>query len=382
MGEHVSEQDYYDTLGVSRDASEDEIRKAYRKLARKYHPDVNPDNKEESEEKFKEISEAYEVLMDKEKRARYDQYGKEGVFNGGSGGFQWSDFTHYQDIEDIFGDLGGSIFDMFFGGGRRSRRGPQRGSDLRYDISITLHDAFEGMEKTLTLEKMVECPECEGTRSASGSEPETCSKCNGRGQVQAVRNTPFGQFATVMACDACHGTGRIVNDPCSRCRGTGSVRGKKSLKVRIPSGIENGSHIRLAGEGNPSTTGGPPGDLYVVVHVEQDKRFAREGTELLSEETITFPQAALGDEITVETIDGRVKMTVPKGTQHGKMLRLKGKGMPRLRSGGQGNLVVEVKVDVPRKLSARERELVEQLAREMDVDTRESLGAKLFGRGK
>lgn len=359
-----TKKDYYELLGVAKDAGEDEIKKAYRKLARTYHPDLNPENKEEAEERFKEVSEAYEVLMDKDKRARYDQYGHEGVYSNGAGGFQWSDFTHYSDIEDLFGGLGGTIFDMFFGGGRGGsrRRGPQKGADLRYDLSVTLHQAFEGLEKSLTLEKSVTCPECGGSRAKKGTSPRTCPQCHGTGQMQSVRNTPFGQFASVSPCSMCSGTGQFIEEPCPACRGRGAVRGKRKIDVRIPAGIEDGAHIRVSGEGNPSPSGGPQGDLYVVVHVEQDPRFYREGTEVVHERHISYPQAALGDEITVETIDGKVKMRIPSGTQHGAVLRLRGKGMPDMRTGRRGDQHVKVLVDVPTSLTDEQRGLLEQLA--------------------
>ncbi len=361
-------QDYYELLGVGRSASDDEIKKAYRTLARKYHPDLNPENKEEAEEKFKNVSEAYEILMDKDKRARYDQFGHEGVNQNGSG-FQWSDFTHYSDIEDIFGGLGGSIFDMFFGGGRSSRRrGPQKGSDLRYDMSLSLVDAFKGMGKTLTLEKSIICDECGGTRAKKGTSPRTCPQCHGTGQVQAVRNTPFGQFASVAACNMCYGSGQFIDEPCPKCRGKGSVRGKRKISVKIPAGIDDGSHIRVGGEGNPSASGGPPGDLYVVVHVEQDARFYREGTEIVVDQQISFPQAALGDEVMVETIDGKVKMKIPAGTQHGAVLRLKGKGMPDMRTGRRGDQHVRVLLSIPKKLTNEQRSLIEQLATAFGTD--------------
>jgi len=358
----LTKRDYYEILGVTKDATDAKIKKAYRELARKYHPDLNPDTKSDAEEKFKEVSEAYEVLMDKDKRARYDQFGHSGVFNQGAGGFQWSDFTHYQDVEDIFGDFGGSIFNMFFGGNRRSRRtGPKKGNDLRYDITISLKNAFDSIERTINMEKMVICPECKGSRSKSGSSPATCHTCNGSGQVQKVRATPFGQFATVTTCDSCHGSGQIINDPCLKCRGKGSVRGKKKIKVKIPAGIEDGSHIRIPGEGNPSTTGGPPGDLYIVVHIKNDSNFYREGTELLYDQIISFPQATLGDTITVNTIDGKVQMKIPAGTRHGKVLRLKGKGMPDLRTGRRGDQHVRIFIDIPKSLSKEQKDLIRKL---------------------
>ncbi|MBN1786448.1 MAG: molecular chaperone DnaJ [Candidatus Methanofastidiosa archaeon] len=359
----MSKRDYYDVLGVPKDASEEEIKKNYRKLAREHHPDMNPDKKAEAEEKFKELSEAYEVLMDKDKRARYDRFGHEGVFNQGAGGFQWSDFTHYQDLNDIFGDLGGSIFDMFFGGGGRRRRTSNKGADLRFDIKVTLEDAFNGLEKVVSINKNISCEDCGGSGAKKGTSPKRCPRCNGSGQVQTVRSTPFGRFASVSTCDMCKGRGSVIDDPCPRCRGSGSIPGNRKIKVKVPAGIDNDSHIRINGEGNPSTTGGPPGDLYVVVHVEEDPRFYREDTELLYDLPITFPQAVLGDEVEVETIDGKVKMKIPPGTEHGKVLRLKGKGMPNLRTGRRGDQHVRISIDIPTSLNKEQKNLVEKLGK-------------------
>ncbi|MHC1605460.1 MAG: molecular chaperone DnaJ [Candidatus Methanofastidiosia archaeon] len=370
----MDKRDYYEILGIGKDASEEEIKKAYRKLARKYHPDVNPDNKTESEEKFKEVSEAYEVLVDKEKRERYDRYGHSGVFEQG-GGFQWSDFTHFQDIEDIFRDspFGSSIFEMFFGG-RSRRRGPRRGNDLRYDITISLQDAFKGYDKTVSINKRIVCPECNGAKSRKGTKPVTCPKCRGNGQVKIVRNTVFGQFASVATCDKCHGTGQFISDPCPRCRGNGSVMGKKKIKLKIPAGIEDNSHLRIRGEGEPSPNNGPPGDLFVVVHIKPDSKFYRDGTELHYEQQISFPQAALGDEIMVETIDGKVKMTIPPGTQHGNVFRLRGKGMPDARSGRRGNEHVKINVQIPEKLTDEQKKLIRKLGKSFGLDISEKKG--------
>ncbi|HPR42063.1 MAG TPA: DnaJ C-terminal domain-containing protein, partial [Candidatus Methanofastidiosa archaeon] len=237
------------------------------------------------------------------------------------------------------------------------------GADLRYDITVSLKDAFNGLEKVLSINKMVECPDCGGSGARKGTSPIVCKRCNGTGQMQVVRSTPFGRFATVSTCDQCHGRGKVIEDPCPTCRGSGAVSGNKKIKVKVPAGIDDGSHIRINGEGNPSTRGGQPGDLYVVVHVEKDPRFLRDGTELLLELGISFPQAALGDEVDVETIDGKVKMKIPPGTQHGKVFRLRGKGMPNMRTGRRGDQHVRVSIDVPTSLTDDQKALIKKLGK-------------------
>jgi len=361
-----TKRDYYEVLGVDKSASQEEVKKAYRTLAKKFHPDMNRDNKEEAEEKFKEVSEAYEVLADPEKRSKYDKYGHAGLEGAfGADGFNWNDFTHFTDISDIFGDIfagGSSIFDAFFGGGMRGRRstGPARGSDLRYDIDISLREAATGLEKELHIPHSVRCGECGGTGAEKGTSPLTCQTCKGSGQVKNVQSRGYSQFISIGPCQACRGAGSIIEKKCGNCSGAGSNKKTSKLEVSIPPGAENGLRLRLRGEGDAGQRGGPPGDLYVVVHVNPDKRFAREGPHLLTETEITFVQAALGDEVDVPTLDGKATMKVPAGTQPGTMFRLKGKGMPFMGRRGQGDLHVKVNVTVPEKLSSEQKRLLRE----------------------
>ncbi len=363
----AEKRDYYEVLGIEKSASQDDIKKAYRKLAKKFHPDMNQDNKAEAGEKFKEVSEAYEVLADPQKRQKYDQYGHAGINSTfGGDGFQWQDFTHYQDISDIFGDFGGgSIFDMFFGGGGRRRQsssGPARGSDLRYDIQITLKDAAKGMDKTLDIPHSVRCQECNGTGAQKGSSPKTCATCHGQGQVKQVQNRGYSQFISIGACPTCMGAGQIIEKPCQKCGGQGSVRKTSRIEVNIPAGADDGTRLRLRGEGEAGARGGPSGDLYVVVHVQDDPKFQRQGPHLLTEVDVEFVQAALGDEITIETIDGKVSMNIPAGTQPGDIFRLKGKGMPVMGGRGNGDLHIKVNLAVPKKLSLEQKRILKEFA--------------------
>lgn len=362
----ADKRDYYEILGVDRNASQDDVKKAYRKLAKKYHPDMNPDNKAEAEEMFKEVSEAYEVLADPEKRKRYDQYGHAGMGNAfGSDGFQWNDFTHYQDISDIFGDFfGGSVYDAFFGGGGRRRQsgGPARGSDLRYDIQITLAEAAKGVAQTMDIPHSVKCEGCGGSGAEKGSQPKQCATCGGSGQVKQVQRRGYSQFISIGACPACAGKGQTIDRPCKACGGEGSVRKTGRIEVNIPPGSETGTRLRLRGEGEAGARGGPPGDLYVVVHVKDDPRFQREGPHLLTEVGIDFVQAALGDEITIETLEGKATMKVPPGTQPGTVFRLRGKGMPVLGGRGSGDLHVKVDIRVPDKLTSEQKRILREFA--------------------
>ncbi len=354
---NVSKRDYYEVLGIPRTASEDEIKKAFRKLARKYHPDVNRDNPKEAEEKFKEINEAYEILSSAERRAQYDQYGHaafDGQGGGGAGGFG-------------FGGAGGfsDIFDMFFGqsgfGGRQA--GPEKGSDLRYDLEINFEQAAFGMETEVQIPRTENCTTCHGTGAAPGTHPETCPQCKGSGQVQYAQNTPFGRMVNVKACDRCQGEGKIVHTPCKECNGRGKIRAKRKIKIKIPAGVDNGSRLRVAHEGEAGLRGGPPGDLYVYIFVKPHKLFTREGSEVICEVPISFVQAALGDEIEVPTLDGKVKMKIPEGIQSGTVLRLKDKGIPYLRGQGRGDQHVKVKVLTPQKLTERQREILNDFAK-------------------
>ncbi|MHC1623628.1 MAG: molecular chaperone DnaJ [Candidatus Methanospirareceae archaeon] len=382
--------DYYAILGVDRGASKDEIKRAYRRLAKKYHPDLNKDNPKEAEEKFKEVSEAYEVLSDPQKRANYDRFGRDGV-DFGPGGFDWSDFTRFSDVEDIFGDLfrdffggnfgfGGSRrsragtraspFDVFFGGGEtgytraEERYRPERGSDIRYDLEIDLEDAAKGMEKEINIVKEESCPSCNGTGASSGG-LETCPMCGGSGQVRKAQRQGFAQFISISACPRCGGRGQIIENPCKNCNGTGKIRVNKQISVKIPPGVDTGSRLRIAGEGGAGERGGLPGDLYVLMHVKEHEFFKRVGNDLFCEVPIRFAQAAFGDEIEVRTIDGnsaRIKM--PAGTQSGTGFRLKNKGMPDLKGYGRGDMLVRVKVVTPKRLSKKQKELLYEFDKE------------------
>jgi len=354
-------KDYYEVLGVNKDASIDEIKKAYRNLALKYHPDRNPGNKE-AEEKFKEVTEAYEVLSDPEKRKVYDQYGHAGF---GPQGFDWTqDFSRVRmDFSDIFGDLFNTFFsDSFgadwFGGGTSTRQRQNRGSDLEYRMYITLKEAATGTEKYINVSRYDECPVCKGTGSKSqGSGKKICSNCQGKGQV--VRSNGF--FTVATTCPKCKGEGEIIADPCSNCRGTGRIRNMHRILVKIPAGIEDGSSLRLKGQGDTGPYNGPKGDLYITVFIEKDKIFERVNSDIVCEVPITITQAILGDEIEVPTLTGKVKVKIPPGAQTGTVLRLKNLGMPRVSGYGKGDLLIKIKVVVPERLSRQERQLYQQI---------------------
>ena len=362
----TQKRDYYEILGVEKGASQDDIKKSYRKLAKKHHPDMNPEKKAEAEEKFKELSEAYEILADPQKRQKYDQYGHAGINDAfGGGGFQWQDFTHQADVSDIFGDFsGGSIFDMFFGGGRRgqSNTGPARGSDLRYDIQITLKDAAKGLQKKLDIPHSVRCEECAGTGAEKGTSPTTCATCNGSGQVKQVQRRGYSQYISIGACPACGGEGRKIEKPCKKCHGQGAIKKTSRIEVDLPTGSDTGTRLRLRGKGEAGKRGGPPGDLYVVIHVQDDPVFQRHGEHLLTEVDIDFVQAALGDEITLETIDGKASIKVPPGTQPGTIFRLRGKGMPIMGGRGNGDLHVKVNLKVPEKLNGEQKRILKEFS--------------------
>lgn len=356
----MAKRDYYDILGVSRDASPEEIKKAYRKLAMKYHPDKNPSNREESEEKFKEISEAYAVLSDDEKRARYDKYG-----DAGMEGYTTEDIFRGVDFSDIFRDFGfDSIFDELFGFGRKSRYEyggphPRKGSDLEYKLEIPLEDAAFGSKKTIQVEKREVCDDCNG----SGGKTEICPRCDGTGQIRDVRRTPFGQFVNITPCNRCRGEGKIITEPCSECNGKGKVRRTSNIKVEIPPGVDTGNRLRIAGQGEPGANGGPPGDLYVDIRVKPHETFKRDGDDIYYEAPITFSQAALGATIAVPTLDGNAKVKVPAGTQTEKSFRLKRKGMPKLHGLGRGDEWVKVRVVTPTSLSKEEKNLFKELSK-------------------
>ncbi|MDA8227053.1 MAG: molecular chaperone DnaJ [Desulfitobacterium hafniense] len=347
-------KDYYEVLGVSRTATEAELKQAYRKLARQYHPDVNPGNKE-AEEKFKEVTEAYNVLSDPDKKARYDQFGHAGVdpnqAGGFGGGFGGGDFGGF-----------GDIFDMFFGGGMggQRRNGPQRGADLRYDMTVSFEEAAFGIEKEIEIPRHENCPDCQGSGAAAGTHPTTCPECGGSGQVKATQRTPFGHIQTARTCPKCQGEGRIISSPCRTCNGQGKLRKNTTLKVTIPAGSEEGLNLRFSGHGEAGLRGGPYGDLYVVLHVKAHKFFEREGNDVYCEIPVTFVQAALGAEIDVPTLEGTVKMKVPEGTQTSTVFRLRGHGIPHRRGSGRGDQHVRVIVTTPTKLTDKQKDLLRE----------------------
>jgi molecular chaperone DnaJ len=345
-------------LGVPRGASESDIKRAYRGLARKHHPDVAED-KVKAEALFKEINEAYEVLSDPQKRDRYDRFGHAGM-NGGSGGF--ADFGGFG--AEGFGD----IFDAFFGSGRataQSRRsGPARGADLRYDLEISLEDAFSGTEREIAFHHLGQCETCRGTGARPGTSVASCDRCGGSGIMRTVRQTPLGQFVTQTTCTKCNGEGQMIPAPCEPCRGRGRVDVARQLTVKIPAGVDDGSRIRLSGNGEAGTRGGPPGDLYVYLTITRHRLFKRDGLDLYADVPISFPQAALGAEVEVPALDGKAQLTIAPGTQSGTTLRVRGRGMPSVRGGTRGDQLVTVHVVVPSRMSRRERELLEEFAKE------------------
>lgn len=366
----MAKRDYYEVLGVSKTASDDELKKAYRTLAKKYHPDLNGGDKE-CEEKFKEVNEAYEVLSDPQKRARYDQFGHEDPRAGGAGGY--GDFT---------GGFGGGfddIFSAFFGGGfggAQRARGPERGNDLRYDLTITFEEAAFGCEKEITVTREENCEECGGTGAKKGTSPTTCPTCKGTGQVQSFINTPIGRVSNVRVCDACHGSGKIIKDPCPKCNGRGRVRRNRKISIKIPAGIDNGMQIPLRRQGEPGLRGGENGDLYIFVTVRPHKLFTRENYDLYCDVTVSFTQAALGGEIDVPTLNGMTKYNLPEGTQPGAVVRLRGQGIQNLRGAGKGDLYIKINVEIPRRLTEKQKELLRQF--DESVTGKEYEGKKSF----
>lgn len=355
----ASQKDYYEILGVDKDADQKEIKKAYRKLAKKYHPDRNPDDPEASE-KFKEISEAYGILSDEDKRARYDQYGHAGI---GDDDFNYDDFAR--------GGFGGleDLFEMFMGGGgfsgmgQRSQNRPTRGRDLEYRMEISFEDAAFGTEKTIRIPRQETCQTCDGSGAKPGSNPRTCPKCDGSGQIRVNQRTPFGNMAQIKTCDRCQGKGEIIDEPCPDCNGEGRVTRRRDIKVEIPAGISSGQRIRLSGKGGAGKRGGPSGDLFVRVDVKPHDLFERKGDDVYYELPINFVQAALGDEIQVPTLEGEVKLKIPEGTQPGDSLRLKNKGINHLRSSGRGDQYIKIKVVIPKSLSSEQKELLQKFAK-------------------
>ena len=356
-------RDYYEVLGVSKDADAKEIKKAYRKLAMKYHPDKNPGDKA-AEEKFKEINEAYEVLSDEEKRSTYDRFGHDGLngqagFGGGQGFGGFGGSGGFGGFEDIFGDIFGSGFGGFGGsGGSSRRRGPRRGADIRQSVTIKFEEAAFGKKIKVKINRSEECDECHGSGAKPGTTKKTCPTCHGSGTVQSVQRTPFGNIASQRTCYTCNGEGEINESPCNKCHGKGSVRKTKTIEVDIPAGIDDGQMIKLSGQGEVGEKGGPRGDLYIVVNVQKHEIFTREGYDVYIEMPIRFTQAALGDKLEVPTLDGKVSYNLPEGTQTGTVFRLREKGIPKLRSNSRGDQYVKVIIDTPKKLNDEQKELL------------------------
>src|SRR5690625_5132980 len=346
----MSKRDYYEVLGVGKDATPEELRKAYRKLARKYHPDVNKEP--DAEDKFKEVKEAYEVLNDQQKRAQYDQFGHSGPQGQGFGGFGGAeDFGGFSDI-----------FDMFFGGGggRRDPNAPRQANDLQYTMVLEFEEDIFGKETDIHILSEENCDTCNGSVAKPGTKPETCQHCHGTGQLNVEQNTPFGRVVNKRVCHHCNGTGKEIKNKCNTCHGKGRVKKQKRIHVKIPAGIDNGQQVRVAGKGEPGINGGPAGDLYVVIQVKSDEFYQREGDDIFVEMPITYAQAALGDEIEVPTVHGKVKLKIPAGIQTGKTFRLKGKGVPNVRGYGTGDQNVRIRVVTPTNLTERQKELLRE----------------------
>lgn len=373
----AEKRDYYEVLGVDKSASEDEIKRAYKKMARKYHPDLNPDNKE-AEEKFKEVNEAYEVLSDSDKKARYDQFGFAGVdsnYGAGAGG------GAYGAGGFDFGDLG-DIFGSFFGGGfgsaqRRNPNAPQRGESIRLSVTISFEEAAFGCEKEITLNRTEPCDDCHGTGCAPGTTAEVCPDCHGSGQIRIQRGGGAFTFATTAPCTRCQGTGKIIHQPCPDCKGSGSVRKQRKITVSIPAGIDDGQAISLRGQGGAGKNGGPAGDLLISVSVRPSDKFRRDGTAVYLEQPVTFTQAVLGAKLIIPTIDGNVEYTMPEGTQPGTTFRLRGKGIPSINGRGRGDQFVTIRLQVPTSLTSEQREALNAYAAAMGERVEES-GIKGF----
>jgi len=359
----AGKRDYYEVLGLKKGATEDEIKRAFRKKAMEYHPDRNPGDKT-AEEKFKEVNEAYSILSDPQKRERYDRFGHAGVDPNagfGGGGFGGFDFGGFGGFDDIFGDLFGGMFGGFGQSSGRRRNGPRKGQDLQKNITITFEEAAFGTKKQIQVNKYANCESCGGSGAEKGTAKTSCPKCGGSGEIRTTQRTPFGQFTNIQTCDRCGGTGEVVEKPCHKCGGAGKVRNTVTISVDIPSGVDNDSVISLKGQGEPGINGGPNGDLYVVISVEPHPLFTRKGNDLWLDMPITFSQAALGDEIIVPTLKEKVSYKIPAGTQPETIFRLKGKGIKSLKSSKVGDLYVKVTVEVPTKLTGEQRKLIEKL---------------------
>lgn len=356
----AEKRDYYEVLGLNKSASDDEIKKSYRKLAKKYHPDMNPGDKQ-AEENFKEVNEAYAVLSDPEKKSKYDQFGHSAFDPSmGGGGFGGAGFGGFD-----FGDIFGSMFGGGFGSSSSSRRnGPMRGDDLQYRLTITFEEAAFGCKKDISYGRVEKCSECGGNGAAKGTSPETCPTCGGRGQISVSQRTPFGVFQSTQTCDNCRGTGKIVKTPCKNCNAKGYVKIQKKLTVTIPAGIDNGETMRVSGQGNDGRNGGQAGDLYITVGVRPHQVFERNGTTLLCEVPLTFVEATLGAEIDVPTLTGSVKYNIPEGTQTGTRFTVRGEGLPSVRTGKKGDLVFEVGVEIPKNLTDKQKDILRSFAEE------------------
>ena len=357
----AEKRDYYEVLGVSKNASEDEIKRAYKKLARKYHPDMNPGDKE-AEEKFKEVNEANEVLSNPEKKAKYDQFGFAGVdpnYGAGQGGYGGAGGFDFGDLGDIFGSFFGGGFG---GGGRRNPNAPQRGESIRASLSVEFTEAAFGCEKSITIDRSEQCPTCKGKGCAPGTTPEVCTQCHGTGTVTQAQRTPFGMMQSQTVCPKCRGKGQIIHQPCPDCRGAGAVRKRRTIQVNIPAGIDNGQTISLRGQGHSGKNGGPAGDLLITVMVRPHEIFRRDGTAVFCEAPITFTQAVLGGTLEIPTIDGKVKYDIPEGTQTGTVFRLRGKGIPVLNGRGRSDQYVTVNIETPRNLNREQKEALKKFS--------------------
>ena len=375
----ADKRDYYEVLGVSKDADEATIKKAYRKLAKKYHPDTNPGDKE-AEAKFKEASEAYAVLSDSEKRRQYDQFGHAAFENGGGGGASGFDFG---DMGDIFGDIFGSdIFGSMFGGGRsRNNNGPRRGADIRVNVRITFAESVTGTSKTIDVTLKDPCSKCNGTGAKPGTHPETCSKCGGKGQVVYTQQSMLGMVRNVQPCPDCNGTGKIIKEKCPDCYGTGYISSKKTIEVKIPAGIDNGQCVRIQGKGEPGVNGGQRGERVVAVMIAAETEFERDGYNIVSNVKISYPTAVLGGEIKVKTVDGEVLYDVKPGTDSGTRVRLKGKGMPTVRNASvRGDHYITLVVDIPKKLTSEQKDLLVEYEKALTGNERPHKRKGLFNR--
>lgn len=365
----ADKRDYYEVLGVSKTATDDELKKAYRKLAKQYHPDLHPGDKE-AEAKFKEINEAYEILSDADKRAKYDQYGFAAFDpNSGYGGFDGG-FGGFDDLGDILGSIFGGGFGGFGGGfgggGQRRNNGPRKGENVRVNLTLDFEEAVFGCKKEIPVNMVETCPDCKGTGCAEGTHPETCPDCGGRGTVVRTQRTAMGMMQSTSQCPRCNGRGQVIHTPCPTCKGNGRIRKKKTVSVTIPAGIDNGQTVSLRGLGNEGVNGGAPGDLLVTVTVRAHALFERDGSSILLDLPISYAQAVLGAEVTVPTLTGKVKLTIPEGTDTGTTFRLKGKGVPFLRGNGSGDQFVTVNIETPKKLNDTQKEALRKFAESMD----------------